>query len=428
MLNIERRKKYSRQGRSISKTDKKIDINFDLVSLNLMCAYVVTESRNVRRSHLINMRNLFDMLDMSIYENDIERLKRIKFIKKGLEGKLLDNIKSPDMLIKYINGGIMDNSIIDINSFKPMSNDELYWINTTVSESLKYSFMWNDIDRMLDICTRFKTADYTSKGDIVREFEALIAEIQTKFRRNKVESVTEMTFSLRDGVFEEVVTDLHEQLTNPANRLICGMQGLNEMTAGGFESGRVYMFFGLPGEGKSTTLLNLAYQIKKYNKQYKAKDPTKIPCVVLMTMENTVRETVERLFNISSTPENIINYTADQVINILRTEGELYLTDESPVDIIIKYVPDNSVDTGYLYTLTEDLEDEGYEVICLIQDYIKRIRPTNYTGDIRLDLGTIVNEFKVYAAIKDIPVILFCIKYSSSNPYISSFSVADNSE
>jgi replicative DNA helicase len=122
-------------------------------------------------------------------------------------------------------------------------------------------------------------------------------------------------------------------------------------------------------------------------------------------MENTVRETVERLFNISSTPENIINYSADQVINILRTDGELYLTDESPVDIIIKYVPDNSVDTGYLYTLAEDLEDEGYEVMCMVQDYIKRIRPTNYTGDIRLDLGTIVNEFKIFAAIKDIPVI-----------------------
>lgn len=404
-MNIERRTKYSKQGRTSVKTDNKININFDIISLNLMCSYILSESRNVRTSHLINMRNLFDMIDMTLYENDIERVKRIKFIRKGLEAKLIEKIHNPNMVIKYINGGIMDDSIIDINNFSAMSNDEIQWINNTVSESLNYSFIFNDAYRALDVFTRFTTCDYQSRGSIVREIEALITEMQTKFRRNKVESSTEVMFSLRQGVFEEVVTDFHSQLSNPANRLLCGMQGLNEMTAGGFESGRVYMLFGLPGEGKSTTLLNLAYQLKKYNKTYKPKDPTKIPCVVLLTQENTVRETVERLFNISSTPDDIVNFSAEEVISILRTEGELYLTDESPVDIIIKYKADNSVDTGYLYTLTEDLEDEGYEVICLLQDYIKRIRPVNRSGDIRLDLGTIVNEFKIFAAIKDIPVI-----------------------
>lgn len=122
-------------------------------------------------------------------------------------------------------------------------------------------------------------------------------------------------------------------------------------------------------------------------------------------MENTVRETVERLFNVASTPDNIVNYTPEEVINLFQTQGELYLNDASPIDIIIKFVPDNSVDTSYLYTLAEDLEDDGYEMICLVQDYVKRIRSINHTGDIRLDLGSIVNEFKVFAAIKDIPVI-----------------------
>lgn len=403
-MNIERRQKYS-GSKTVNKSGLKINVTFDLVTLNLFCSYMLTENRNLRRSHYINLRNVFEIINTEPYLNDMEKLTRYKFIKKGIEARLDMNLKNPDMILKHINGGLMDNSIIDLNNFTPMSNEELQWVNNTVSETLKYSFIYNDVDKMLDICTRFKTADYSSKGDIVKEFEALVASIQTKFRRSKSESSSEMMFSLRDDVFKDIVTDLHDQLMNPANKLLCGMQGLNEMTGGGFESGRVYMFFGLPGEGKSLTLLNLAYQIKKYNKRYKPKDPTKIPCVVLLTQENTVRETVERLFNISSTSDNIINFSPDQVINLFKTEGELYLTDESPVDIIIKYVPDNSVDTGYLYTLTEDLEDEGYEVICMIQDYVKRIRPTNFTGDLRLDLGTIVNEFKVYAAIKDIPVI-----------------------
>ena len=405
-MNIERRTKYSGRGRSISKTDNKVDINFDLNALNLMCSYILSENRNIRRSHLINMRNLFDILDISLYQNDIEKMKRVNFIKKGLEAKILQNLRDPYIVLKYINGGIIDDDVIDINNFTSMSNDELSWINQTISEALKYAFIYNDIDRMIDICTRFKAADYRSRGAIVQEFEMLIQEIQSKFRRSRVENVSEMTFSLKDGIMDEVVKDIHEQLSNPCNKLVTGMQGINEMLGGGFESTRVYMFLGATGIGKSVTLLNLAYQIKKYNKNYVPKDPSKIPVVVYMTMENTIRETVERLFNLTAGPNvDMTKYKPEEVINLLRTEGELYLTDESPIDIIIKYVPDKSVDTGYLYTMTEDLEDEGYEVICLIQDHIKRIRSCYPSNDIRLELGSIVNEFKVFASIKDIPVI-----------------------
>lgn len=405
-MNIERRTKYSGRGRSISKTDKKVDINFDLNALNLMCSYILSENRNIRRSHLINMRNLFDILDVSLYQNDIEKMKRFNFIRKGLEARILHNLKDPYIVVKYINGGIIDDDVIDLKNFTSMSNDELIWINQTISEALKYAFIYNDIDRMIDICTRFKAADYRSRGAIVQEFEMLVQEIQSKFRRSRVENLSEMTFTLKDGFFDEVVKDIHEQLSNPCNRLVTGMQGINELLGGGFESTRVYMLLGATGVGKSVTLLNLAYQIKKYNKNYKAKDPTKIPVIVYMTMENTVRETVERLFNLTVSPDiDMTKYSPDEVIHLLRTEGELYLTDESPIDIIIKYVPDKSVDTSYLYTMTEDLEDEGYEVICLIQDHIKRIRSCYPSSDIRLELGAIVNEFKVFASIKDIPVI-----------------------
>ena len=405
-MDITKRTKYSGRGRSISKTDTKVDINFDLNALNLMCSYILSENRNIRRSHLINMRNLFDILDISLYQNDIEKMKRVNFIKKGLEAKILQNLRDPYIVLKYINGGIIDDDVIDINNFTSMSNDELNWINQTISEALKYAFIYNDIDRMIDICTRFKAADYRSRGAIVQEFEMLIQEIQSKFRRSRVENVSEMTFTLKDGIMEEVVKDIHEQLSNPCNKLLTGMQGINEMLGGGFESTRVYMLLGATGIGKSVTLLNLAYQIKKYNKNYKPKDPSKIPVIVYMTMENTVRETVERLFNLTVSPNvDMTKYKVEEVINLLRTEGELYLTDESPIDIIIKYVPDKSVDTGYLYTMTEDLEDEGYEVICLIQDHIKRIRSCYPSSDIRLELGSIVNEFKVFASIKDIPVI-----------------------
>lgn len=405
-MRIERRQKYGGQGYKISKTNQKININFDISALNLMVSYILSENRNIRRSHIINMRNLFEIIDMDLYKNDPERLKRVDFIKRGIEGRLDYNLTSSQMIMMHINGGLLDDSIVNLDEFTSMNNSEIEWINATISESLKYSYIYNDIDRLLDACTRFKSQDYISKGQIVQEIEKLIAEMQTKFRQAKAESSQDMTFSLDPDKFDECIRETHDKLSQPSNKLLCGMAGLNELTAGGFQSTRCYCLFGLPGEGKSTTMLDLAYQIKKYNPNYKTKDPTKKPCVIYFTLENTVEETISRLCNMTGIEGEMIDYNVEELIHILRTEGELYMTDDSPIDIIIKYQPGMSVDTSYLYTLVEDLEDQGKECICLILDYIKRIRSVYDTsGDLRLTLGSVVNELKVFAALKDIPVI-----------------------
>lgn len=404
-MNISRRQKYASTGHSVIKTSKRADINLDLMSLNILCAYVLSENRNIRRGHLVNLRNLISILNMDLYKNNAEKMSRIEFILKGLDARLEKSLTKSDMILKHINGGIIDNSIIDLNSFSSISNAELTWVSNMVTESLNYAFVYQDIDILLDACTQFKAASYGNKGDAIRNLQNIIAHFSTQFRRNKVENLTEARFNLADGEFQDSIRDIHQQLTSPCSKLICGMQGLNEMTGGGFQSGRFYMLFGLPGEGKSTTLLNLLFQIKKYNKNFKPKDPTKIPTIVLLTMENTVKETVERLFNIAGCKDRMTDYSADQVIDMLKTEGELYITDDNPMNVIIKYVPDRSVDTSYLYTLCEDLEDEGYEVVCLIQDYIKRIRSVESDSDVRLELGRVSNEMKTFAEIRDIPVI-----------------------
>jgi hypothetical protein len=51
------------------------------------------------------------------------------------------------------------------------------------------------------------------------------------------------------------------------------------------------------------------------------------------------------------------------------------------------------------------MEDKGYEVICLIQDHLKRIRPIDQSAELRLELGNVTNELKAFAAEKDIPVL-----------------------
>ena len=370
-----------------------------------MCNYIVSNNRNVRRLQYINLRNLIEMLDMDKYVNDDEKYKRVMFIKRGLDARLEKNLQDRTTILKYINGGILDADIVNPAEFKDLSNAEIDWINETVSAAIKYSFIYEQQDYFIDLFTRFKSADYRSIGAISQEIEQAIAMMNTQFRKARVESSTDRTFSLTPEIMTSMITDSFQEVTSKYRKLVTGMQGFNQLIGGGFENTRVYLLLGITGVGKSMTLVNIAYQLKKYNKGYKPKDPTKRPCVVYLTQENTVTETIQRLFQICTGEEFSKQSSPEEALQKLRTEGELYLSDESPVDLIIKYKPNKSVDTGYLYTLVEDLEDEGYEVIALLQDHAKRIRSAERNPDVRLELGDVINEMKTFAMIKDIPVI-----------------------
>ena len=404
-VNLERRNKYGGQGSTIVKSGKLLDLNLDVRTLDIMCKCLVTNNQAIRRGQLINLRNLIYMLNPEHFVNDYEKTKRIRFIKRAIDARLNENLSDPYMILSYVYGGILDDGVVNLDEFKGLTGAEINWVNNMVSEALKFSHVYVNVDTLLDICTRIKTLDYGSKAEVVAEFETIINNIQNDFRRSRNEDQTEQMFTLRDGDFEDVMYDTHNALSSPRRKLVTGMQGMNEVLGGGFENGRCYVYFGLPGEGKSSVLLNIIYQIKKYNRDYRTKDPTKRPCVVLLTMENTVTESVERLFGMATGRTNMADFTVENAIKMLREEGELYLTDYSPIDIIIKFKPSNSVDTGYLYTLTEDLEDQGLEVIAMFQDYIGRIRSTERLSDTRLEYGMVVDEFKTYAEIKDIPII-----------------------
>lgn len=402
---ITNRPKNPGQGFSIVKNKKaKLPVSFDLASLNLMCTYVLSENRNIKRGQYINLRNLIELLDMEKYISDQERYKRVLFIKKALEARLVKGLSDSTAIIKYVNGGLLDTDIIDINNFTGMSNSEIDWINETVANTLSCSFLYENAQEGIDILTRFMAAEAKDISSTFLEAKEWIRNMNNQFRKNEVSVSSERIFSLKDGVFEDMIRDTYNSLTSNYRRLVTGMQGFNQLIGGGFENTRCYLLLGLTGVGKSLTMLNIAYQLKKYNRGFKPKDPTKRPCICYLTQENTVEETIQRLFNIS-TGFDMKDYSIEEVLQMLRNDGELYLTGDNPVDLLIKYKPNRSVDTGYLYTLVEDLEDEGYEVICMIQDHVKRIKSVSGNPDLRLELGDVVNEMKTFAIIKDIPVI-----------------------
>ena len=310
---MDRRQRYS--SNPIKNKNLKIDVKFDITELDLFCAYILSENHSIRRGNIINLRNLLAIIDMQVYRNDQERLNRFDFINKGIEARLQYNLTTTDMIFSHICGGF--GSTIQ-NTFKQLNNSEVEWVNSTVSEIMHYSIIYNDVDEGLALLTKFKSTDYINRGSIVSEIENWINHMQVKFRRSRANNAEDLTFSLTGENYVQAMQETYRQVTSPSNRLLFGSQALNALTGGGVEATRVYTLLGLPGEGKSSTLVDMAIELKKYNKNYICSDPTKRPCVVLLVMENSIKETVQRVFSMC-VGKDMASFTEDGAIDAIRT-------------------------------------------------------------------------------------------------------------
>ena len=183
-MDLTRRQKYltPTAKKNPVKIENKINLDLDLNSLNLFCSFIISKNKNIKRSQMINLRNLFEIIDFSTYK-DTERLKRIDFIKKGLEARLELNLTDPTMIITHINGGLIDADLIEASNFNEMSNAEIEWVNGTISETLNNSYVYFNIDRLIQAAMDFKTADYTSMSKMATALRSIITDIHTEFRR-----------------------------------------------------------------------------------------------------------------------------------------------------------------------------------------------------------------------------------------------------
>ena len=83
-----------------------IKLNLDLRTFDILCRYILQPKNVVRMDHVVNLRNLLLKIEPSTYENDPEKVKRMSFLFKAVEGRLENNITDRDMLIVFINGGL----------------------------------------------------------------------------------------------------------------------------------------------------------------------------------------------------------------------------------------------------------------------------------------------------------------------------------
>jgi replicative DNA helicase len=388
---------------------KPLKIKFDITTLNMVISFIYKDSVLRTRKTLTNIYKLFTNLDESLYDQDELLKARIWLIQKTLYGKLIDGFENDENLKQYCLDDIgcdelRANTLINILETKKISHDESKYLIKKIDDTLEYGYTVTVKDIIKEILATIDDGDFKSYKSVSEDLYD-IATAVINIKRNTTSLGSDQTFSLADEQFDAVIEDAVQKLKDRNRIFITGIQRLNTILAPGYLSKRLYTYLAFPGKGKSTILLKSAIDIRKYNKGIKTKDPDKRPAVLFLTLENDIPETIERIYNMCVDSDDIRNYSPKQIKKKMKEKGGLKLTDGDNIDIIIKEYKNRELDTNDLYTLINDLSDEGIEVITLVLDYMKRIRPAEKAKDEKTELKNITNELKEVAKFFDIPVI-----------------------
>ena len=406
-------------------------LKFDLSMMNTFCSYVLSDNSFIHRHGLTNLRELLVQIDPAVsLDNSQSLIDRYNLCMSALNSRLNKNLSKKELIISDIQG-LMKEKYPDLtpDTFPEVSVTDVQWIESDiVPRYLNAALIHNSIQDLQEACHRYNAASPDQLEMRIGELYKKIDDISVKKRRNEIDADTEDSL-FQVSNFENTVTKIWNAQKSEGYKLKTGIKCLNKMLNGGLEGGRVYCLFGPSGGGKSLTIANLLYQLKIYNQDIKTKDPTLKPCICLLTMENMMFEVVQTLYNIVVANEDISNRPLDEVLHLIGN-SDMFVDENgnrNPIEIFIKFKPINSITTDYLYKITEDLKDEGYEVICMLQDYIMRIKSVE-KGNVedRVKYGNIINEFKNYAMYYNIPVVTASQLNRDANKTIDSYKIDEN--
>lgn len=417
---------------------RKINVFFKRSILKSILKILTMEHSGFRTVKTVkNINRLFTSLDTKMYDKN-EELKSFIWCIEFFSKKWLDGIVNIDLIEegakRQTDYDDMKGKIITEcrNDKNIISEAEAKMIFDLIAEALQYGYLTSvkkDYQALLDDITFDHPGAFKELAERLFNISHALIDIKhsTNFVTNKVTFSTNDLESMRNAI-----ADTQQSLSTSNSILKTGIRRWNSLLSPGYMNGRLYIYLGLPGSGKSIILLKSALDIRKYNPGWKPKTPGMRPCVLYITMENSFTETIERMWNLCF-DDSIVDHPLDEAIQMLCKEmgiskffnedkvsydtkeeagdiiDQMHNTSSSKepnIEIIVKYFSYREINTDDLFTIIQDLRDENLEVVAFSFDYIKRIRPNVVALDsVKMELNRIVNELKALSVILDIPVI-----------------------
>lgn len=383
-------------------------MTFEVSTLNTLLRYAMC---NISKSSIVNLGKLIGILDMRAYSYSPDIVSRLKLLKYVTEARTTYGMKDPEVIQTYITNSYPDGRDIlnDCEALLPdtLTFSETQAITNVVNERLQYLYIYQYKDKIIECLNRFSKGGWTSYYDTVKEVREILQTLLTNLSTADGTNVGVIRrLNMAADNYNDLVDLIVQKAKMPTALLQTGIRQLNAILSPGFQANRLYLILGLTGRFKSGTLLNIADQICKYNPQIKAIEDGRRKCILFISNENTIEETYERLLDMySGIDDDIVKMNAEDAIRILRERGRYNFTDQEGICIEFRYYRNMEMSTADLYTIINELSDEGYKVIAVILDYISRVASVIPTTEERFRLANVAKELKAVATYYSIPVI-----------------------
>lgn len=245
--NTPQRKVMFKKRQGIFNPKEKVPLKLTSDVLTSILSYVLSDDRLITRGNLSNTKKLFNLMDLSLYDNDIYNEAKIHYIRQVLIAKLELYMTNRSLILDFAYSAkykdIVKDIMYDIDTYK-LASPDIKYITSMITDRLNYCFLYVYKDYVMDQFLKLETNDFVHLKDLKDKLLDVIVKLISDIRRAENLEKSNMDFSLDAETFEAIVTKTVEELQNPSCNLKCGMRSLNEMIGGHFEAGRFYLGVG----------------------------------------------------------------------------------------------------------------------------------------------------------------------------------------
>ena len=372
-----------------------------------------TRCEYIARSDLYSLKKLLDYADVESYRREQPVYLRLCTLKSILTSMIDLSLATAELVMSQLKTDFEPGiEVLEDVGFEKnrLSVAECEYVTKFVTEKLQYIEIYQKRDSLINLLRKIdETADYNvSYYETIQTLKDSMSELLASLQNSDQTQGLLQDFAFSSSEASKILTNVIGKMKQPTAILQTGIRQLNAILSPGFSSGRLYTILGGSGKFKSGTLLNIADQIRRFNPQIVPYENGMRKCILFVTLENSIEETLERLYDMYSGMEaDIRNASPEDVITTLRDEGGFaFQGGIGGIDIYFKYAGNLEISTADIYAQVADLHNKGYLPICIIVDYIKRIDSShNSNGDERVRMSFVTKELKSIAQFYEIPVI-----------------------
>lgn len=387
---------------------QKVTIVFDVDMLDTLVKFLRCDSATYVQKNAVY--KLMGSVKSESYEYNQDIKDRVDFLKALSTAICEEHLSDDSSILTYckerFSGSDMILKNIDFEKNK-LTEREINMVYKNVSERLQLFYVYQAKDEIINGLQSLDNVGFTSYHDDLMKMKEVLSKLMIQLQNISAPDELIKQFNFSGDQTRELLAQILERSKRPSVTLLTGIRQLNAILSPGFQSGRLYMLLGGTGKFKSGTLLNITDQIRQFNPQILPVENGMRKVLLFITMENTIYETIIRLVDMYNPGTKEINeMNLDELVALLREQGHFEFTSDSGIDIEMRYYSDLEIATSNIYTIIQELRDQGKQVISVILDYILKIDSAKeHYGDERLRLSYVGRELKALAQYFDIPVI-----------------------